>query len=104
MIFPNGTIRVVTPVTEDGNRPKIDPVTRQPVYKEDFFPKSAMKAFKDQNNRLPAHLKKIIEVVSDGDVKRVQPAAQSEAVETVAPPVVIRNKPGPKPKQNAQTN
>jgi hypothetical protein len=101
-MFPNGTIRVVSPVTEDGNRPKIDPVTRQPVFKEEFFPKSAMKAFNDQNNRLPAHLKKIIEVVSDGDVKRVQP--QSVAVETVAPPVIVRNKPGPKPKQHAQTN
>lgn len=93
-MFPNGTIRVVTPVTEDGNRPKI--VDGMPVYKETFLPKTAKRAMEKQNDRLPNHLKKSIEVLEDAPVT-VQPKAEA------APPKP-RVKPGPKPKQNAQTN
>lgn len=98
-MFPNGTIRVVTPVTEDGNRPKLDDRGQQ-IWKEDFFPASAKRAFELQNSRLPKHLKKIIEVVSDGDIKPVAPASQSVVQEV---PVVVKKR-GPKPRNHAQTN
>lgn len=100
MIFKGGTLRVVSPVTEDGNRPKIDPETRLPIYKETFMPKSAKPALDKQNKRLPNHLKKKIELLPSD---YVQP---SQAVQEVAPvqSPVTRNKPGPKPKNHAQAN
>lgn len=85
MIFPNGTLRVVSPVTEDGNRPKI--VDGMPVYKETFLPKTAKRALDRQNNNLPNHLKKKIEIVDEG-----------------TPAKKLKSKPGPKPRPNAQTN
>lgn len=98
MIFKGGTIRVVSPVTEDGNRPKLDDGGQQ-IWKEDFFPASAKRSFEIQNARLPKHLKKIIEPVSDGDITPpVQPASQ-----VVEQPVVIKKR-GPKPKNHAQSN
>lgn len=96
-MFPNGTIRVVSPVTEDGNRPKLDDRGQQ-IWKEDFFPLSAKRAFENQNNRLPKHLKKIIEVVGNGDIKPVAPASNQAIVDE--PPVVVKRR-GPKPKQHA---
>lgn len=90
MIFKGGTLRVVTPVTEDGNRPKI--VNGMPVYKETHLPKSAMRMLQRQNDRLPNHLKKKIELLTDD---YVEPQAVDEKP---------KGKPGPKPKQNAQTN
>jgi hypothetical protein len=96
MYFANSYLRVVTPVTEDGNRPRI--VNGQQVFKETALPLSAKKHLKEQNKTLPVHLRKIIEEVHNNDV---------QAVVTNATPVVKeapeRRKPGPKPKsfQNA---
>lgn len=97
MIFPKGTLRVVSPVTEDGNRPKI--VDGMPVYKETFLPMSAKRMLDRQNNSLPNHLKKKIEVLEDDYVEPqqtqqvVQPAAEKP-----------KGKPGRKPTNHAQTN
>lgn len=95
MIFPKGTLRVVSPVTEDGNRPKI--VDGMPVYKETFLPKTAKRNLERQNNNLPNHLKKKIEVLEDD---YVEPTHDVQQVVVEKP----KGKPGPKPKQNAQTN
>lgn len=105
MIFPGGTLRVVSPVTEDGNRPKIDSQTGRQVYREDFLPKSARKALEDRNKRLPNHLKKIIELLPV-DVVREQPVMQQVVQPTVvtqqtSQPPIIKRKPGPKPKVHA---
>ena len=97
MIFPKGTLRVVSPVTEDGNRPKI--VDGMPVYKETFLPKTAKRALERQNNNLPNHLKKKIEVLEEDYVLPDQ-GAQQVAVAPEKP----KGKPGPKPRKNAQTN
>jgi hypothetical protein len=97
MIFPQGTLRVVSPVTEDGNRPKI--IDGMPVYKETFLPKTAKRALERQNNNLPNHLKKKIEVLKEDYVVPTQGTQQVAAV-----PEKAKGKPGPKPKQNAQTN
>lgn len=90
MYFNSSYLRVVTPVTEDGNRPKL--FNGQQVYKETALPLSAKKHLEEQNRNLPAHLKKIIEVVSNDED---QPAVTNQVTE--------RRKPGPKPKhlQNA---
>jgi len=102
MIFKGGTIRVISPVTEDGNRPKI--IDGVPQYKEDHFPLSAKRAFEAQNNRLPNHLKKKIEVLTDGDVES-EVAKTGSAVTVAEPkPVITRGKPGPKTKEHAQSN
>jgi len=90
MIFPRGTIRVVSPLTEDGSRLKIE--NDQVVYREDFFPLTAKKAFEDQNKILPKHLQKKIEVLT-GHAEAPTIAAEQK-----------RAKPGPKPKENAQSN
>jgi hypothetical protein len=104
MIFPKGTIRVVSPVTEDGNRVKIDPQTDRPVYREDFFPLTAKRLFEEQNNKLPQHLRKKIEVLQDGvgQPKAVAPPVATEPVGQEDVPE--RKKPGPKPKEHAQSN
>lgn len=86
MYFNSSYLRVITPVTEDGNRPKI--LNGRQVYKETALPISAKKHLIEQNRSLPAHLKKIIEVVTND--------AQPETVQAEAP--VERRKPGPKPK------
>lgn len=91
-MFSNGTIRVLSPKTVDGNRPKIGADGRI-EYKEEFLPITAKRPLERQNNRLPDHLKKKIEVVSNGDIKPV--AIQSAATETVV------KKRGPKPKDHA---
>jgi hypothetical protein len=96
-MFPNGTIRVVTPVTEDGNRPKLNDQGQQ-IWKEDFFPITAKRAFELQNARLPKHLKKIIEVVNNGDVPAVAPVSNQVTVAEL--PVVVKKR-GPKPKVHA---
>lgn len=94
MYFANSYLRVVTPVTEDGNRPRI--VNGQQVFKETALPLSAKKMLVEQNKNLPKHLQKIIEEVHNNDAQPVvtnqSAAAQPE-----------RKKPGPKPKslQNA---
>lgn len=64
MYFKGDYLRVVSPVTEDGNRPLIDPETGKQVWKETALPVTARKALEDQNKRLPNHLKKKIEYVS----------------------------------------
>jgi hypothetical protein len=57
-------LRVVTPVTTNGVQPKLDDRGTQ-VYKETLLPLSAKKALMEQNNNLPNHLKKTIELVSN---------------------------------------
>lgn len=101
MIFPRGTIRVVSPVTEDGSRIKIDPITEKAVYREDFFPLSAKRAFEEQNAKLPAHLRKKIEVLQDQPIPQKSVAEPGEQADIIAPE---RKKPGPKPKNNVEAN
>ena len=88
MYFTSSYLRVVSPVTEDGNRPKI--VNGMPVYKETALPLSAKKMLMEQNRNLPNHLRKTIEEVHN---EEVQPVVTNESVKTVE-----RKKPGPKPK------
>ena len=95
MIFPNGTIRVVSPVREGGNRVRVDDMGR-PMYKEEYFPLSAKREFDRQNRSLPNHLKKKIEVVSDGDVQPIRQPAQHQT----SADVVIKKR-GGRPKKNA---
>lgn len=98
MYFKSSYLRVVTPVTEDGNRPKL--FNGQQVYKETALPLSAKKHLDEQNRKLPAHLKKIIEIVSS---EETQPTVTNQAI--ASQPDNERRKPGPKPKhlQNATT-
>jgi hypothetical protein len=95
MYFHNSYLRVVTPVTEDGNRPRI--VNGQQVFKETALPLSAKKMLMEQNRGLPVHLRKIIEEVHNNDA---QPVVTNQSVTASQ---VERKKPGPKPKtlQNA---
>lgn len=102
MIFPKGTLRVVSPVTEDGNRPKI--VDGMPVYKETFLPKTAKRALERQNNNLPNHLKKQIQELEEDYVEPTQEAGPVATQQVVKQPLVVKNKRGPKPKNHAQTN
>jgi hypothetical protein len=88
MYFTNSYLRVVSPVTEDGNRPKI--VNGMPVYKETALPLSAKKMLMEQNRNLPNHLRKTIEEVHNSDV---QPVVTNESVKNTE-----RKRPGPKPK------
>lgn len=97
MIFPKGTLRVVSPVTVDGNRPKI--VDGKQVYKETYLPKTAKRALENQNKRLPEHLRKKIEPLDEDFVASTQSEQQ-----VVVAPEKPRGKPGPKPKDHAQTN
>ena len=96
MYFTSSYLRVVTPVTEDGNRPRI--VNGQQVFKETALPLSAKKHLIEQNRNLPVHLRKIIEEVHNNDV---QPVVTNQSV--AAQPQKEKLKPGPKPKsfQNA---
>lgn len=94
MIFPKGTLQVISPVTVDGNRPKI--VDGRQVTKTTFLPKTAKRALDNQNKRLPDHLKKKIEVLEEDYVEPVQGVQQASQ-----PTEKQRGKPGPKPKQNA---
>lgn len=106
-------LRVLSPKTEDGNRPRIGTDGRI-EYKEEFLPLTAKRALERQNNRLPAHLKKIIEPVITREAVKPGPVVQdfnlgngtNETVAgsqefnivnsgSVAP---ARKKPGPKPK------
>lgn len=95
MIFPKGTLRVVSPVTVDGNRPKI--VDGMQVTKTTFLPKTAKRALENQNKRLPEHLRKKIEPLEED---YVDPAQVTQPVVAEKP----KGKPGPKPKDHAQTN
>lgn len=85
MYFKSSYLRVVSPVTEDGNRPKI--VNGMPVYKETALPLSAKKMLMEQNRNLPQHLRKTIEEVHNNDV---QPVVTNHIPE--------KRNPGPKPK------
>lgn len=100
-MFKGGTIRVVSPIREGGNRIKVDPDTGQTMYKEEFFPASAKPQFDRQNRSLPNHLKKKIEFVSDGDIGPTQ--VLQPVTKPVATAPVIKKR-GPKPKNRAQTN
>lgn len=96
MYFTSSYLRVVTPVTEDGNRPRI--VNGQQVFKETALPLSAKKHLMEQNRNLPVHLRKIIEEVHNNDVQAIVTNATPATKEPAE-----RRKPGPKPKsfQNA---
>ena len=91
MYFKGDYLRVVSPITEDGNRPMIDPDTGLQMFKETALPVTARAALEDQNRRLPNHLKKKIEYVSSEEPR---PVANKQNP-------VVRQKPGPKPKVNA---
>jgi hypothetical protein len=95
MYFTSSYLRVVTPVTEDGNRPRI--INGQQVFKETALPLSAKKMLMEQNRNLPVHLRKTIEEVHNNDV---QPVVTNQPITVVQSE---RKKPGPKPKtfQNA---
>lgn len=95
MYFHNSYLRVVTPVTEDGNRPRI--INGQQVFKETALPLSAKKMLLEQNRNLPVHLRKTIEEVHNNDVQPV-------VINQSATAQVEKKKPGPKPKsfQNAE--
>jgi hypothetical protein len=90
MYFKDSYLRVVTPVTEDGNRPRI--INGQQVFKETALPLSAKKMLMEQNRGLPVHLRKIIEEVHNNDV---QPVVTNQSAIAAQP---VKNKPGPKPK------
>lgn len=96
MYFTSSYLRVVTPVTEDGNRPRI--INGQQVFKETALPLSAKKHLTEQNRNLPVHLRKIIEEVHNNDVQPVVTNTTPVVKEATG-----RKKPGPKPKsfQNA---
>lgn len=87
MYFKSSYLRVVTPVTEDGNRPRI--INGQQVFKETALPLSAKKQLMEQNRNLPVHLRKIIEEVHNDEV---QPVVTNHIL------IKERGKPGPKPK------
>jgi len=91
MYFKSSYLRVVTPVTEDGNRPRI--VNGQQVFKETALPLSAKKHLIEQNRTLPVHLRKIIEEVHNDEV---QPVVTNHIPE--------KRKPGPKPKSFNNAN
>lgn len=95
MYFTSSYLRVVTPVTEDGNRPRI--VNGVQVFKETALPLSAKKMLMEQNRNLPVHLRKTIEEVHNNDEQPVVTNQSAVASKTA------RLKPGPKPKsfQNA---
>lgn len=103
MIFKGGTIRVVSPVREGGNRVRVDEYGR-PMYKEEFFPASAKSQFDRQNRSLPNHLKKKIEFVNDGDIAPSQVAQVAQPAQPVATTTPAIKKRGPKPKNHAQSH
>jgi hypothetical protein len=92
MYFTSSYLRVVSPVTEDGNRPKI--INGQQVFKETALPLSAKKMLMEQNRNLPVHLRKTIEEVHNNDV---QPVVTNNSQPE-------RRKPGPKPKSLQNEN
>lgn len=99
MIFKGGTIRVVSPVREGGNRVRVDEFGHA-MYKEEYFPLSAKSQFDRQNRSLPNHLKRKIEVVNDDEVQVVHTPATTQSV----PAAPVTKKRGPKPKNHAQSN
>lgn len=63
MTFLNGDhLRVVSVVTVDGVRPKLDESGQQ-MFKETLLPLTAKKNLEERNQGLPKHLKMKIEVV-----------------------------------------
>ena len=96
MYFTNSYLRVVTPVTEDGNRPRI--INGQQVFKETALPLSAKKYLIAQNQGLPVHLRKLIEEVHNDDV---QPVVTNQSATDAQ---MERKKPGPKPKSLQNEN
>lgn len=62
-----GYLRVTSPLTIDGVRPKYDQ-RGQMMYKETELPLTAKKYMDEQNRKLPDHLKKKIEVIKADQV------------------------------------
>jgi len=99
-MFNGDCLRVLSPKTEDGNRPRIGYDGRI-EYREDFLPLTARRALERQNSRLPSHLKKIIEPVYTKEIVKPEPATQEFNVGNGNSATVVnadRKKPGPKPK------
>lgn len=66
MTFLNGDhLRIVSVITEDGVRPRLDETGRQ-MQKETLLPVTAKKHMERRNEELPKHLKMKIEVVKPG--------------------------------------
>lgn len=63
MVNSGSYLRVLTPRTSNGVNLIV--VDGQVQYKETSLPMSAKRYIEEQNRKLPDHLKKIIEVVSD---------------------------------------
>lgn len=83
MTFLKGDhLRVVSPQTIDGTTLKYGDDGKV-MYKETFLPITAKKSLVLQNTRLPAHLKKIIELVSANGPITVAPAEDKKARTTV---------------------
>lgn len=59
-----GKILVKTPVTTDGRNPLLDE-KRQQVFKTTILEKAAQPILEKLNQKLPDHLKKIIEPIKD---------------------------------------
>lgn len=77
-----GYLRVTSPLTIDGTRPRYDEQGRM-MYKETELPLSAKKHLERQNNDLPDHLKKKIEVIKpgeDGITTSGTPAAEDKGI------------------------
>lgn len=74
--FTEGYLRVTSPQTIDGSRPKYDEDGRI-MTKETELPLSAKKHMEKQNKNLPDHLKKKIEVIPGDQVKVIQSIAST---------------------------
>ena len=82
--FTQGYLRVTSPLTIDGTRPKYDEQGRM-MYKETELPLTAKKHLDRQNINLPNHLKKKIEVVGPDMPAAVQSGAQEKQNKETAP-------------------
>lgn len=89
MFFTGNYLRVLSPVTSNGTNPKIGDDGRV-QYKEALLPLTAKKALESQNNKLPEHLRKKIEVVNS--------TMETIEAENTGGELARRGKPGPKPK------
>lgn len=94
MSFFNGNyLRVLTPQTIDGINLAYD-ANQRPIFKETHLPLTARKHLERKNEKLPAQLKKKIELVD------VESVIEAPVVEKKAPETKTEkpssNKPGPK--------
>jgi hypothetical protein len=88
--FQGNYLRVLTPQTIDGINLAYD-ANQRPIFKETHLPLTARKHLERKNEKLPAQLKKKIEVV---DVESY--SAQEEVKQEPVTEKPTKNKPGPK--------